>query len=171
MFFRLLLLFTLIPIVELMLLIEIGKATSLQFTIGLILLTGFLGASLSRWQGRAAVQQLREDMAAGRPPAAAAVNGILILIAGAVLLTPGLLTDLFGFSLLIPQVRNWLKAHVVTWATKRVRVQSFGPSGFQSWPPPGAGSPTFEQPRSEPGRVGPKPSDPDIIDVEFEKVD
>lgn len=160
MFFRLLLLFTLIPLIELMLLIEIGKATSFGFTVSLILLTGMIGASLARWQGRQAIVQLKSDMAAGRPPAAAAVNGILILIAGAVLLTPGLLTDLFGFALLIPPIRAWMRSRVVKWLTSNVRVQTFGPGGAQGW---SVGN--EKRPPEKPS------SDPNIIDVEFERVD
>lgn len=160
MFFRLLLLFTLIPLIELTLLIQIGKATSIQFTIGLILLTGLIGASLARWQGRIAVIQLQSDLAAGRPPAASAVNGILILVAGAVLLTPGLLTDIFGFSLLIPQVRNWMRAYVVTWLTRRVKVQTFGSVRGSA----------VEQPRSQ-SNTSSNVGNDDVIDVEFERVD
>lgn len=157
MFFRLLLLFTLIPLIELTLLIQIGKATSVSTTIGLILLTGLIGAALARREGRRAVTQLRQDMAAGKPPAAAAVDGILILVAGAVLLTPGLLTDVFGFSLLIPQVRRWMRTRLVEYFKRNVRVQTFGPGGFaaSTQPPP---EPKVNQ-------------HPDVIDVEFERVD
>lgn len=164
MFLRLLLLFTLVPVIELMLLIEIGKATSFQFTLALILLTGFIGASLARWQGRQAVVQLKAELAAGRPPAAAAVNGILILVAGAVLLTPGLLTDIFGFSLLIPPVRAWMRARLVSWFTRNVKVQTFGPGGVQNW------SPQSTQQVDHQGSDH-KRDDPNIIDVEFERMD
>lgn len=162
MFFRLLLLFTIVPILELTLLIEIGKATSFSFTLALILLTGVIGASLARWQGRQAVALLKADIAAGRPPAASAVNGILVLIAGAVLLTPGLLTDVFGFSLLIPQVRAWMRSHLITFFTKRVRVQTFGPGGSPFGPAGTAGQAQVSDDR---------PTDPNVIDVEFERVD
>lgn len=151
MFARLLLLFTVIPLLELTLLVQIGKATSLTFTVGLVLLTGALGAYLARREGLRAAARLRADTAAGRPPAAAVLDGVLILVAGAVLLTPGLLTDLFGFALLIPQVRTALATRLAEALKRRVRTQMQ----------------TFAAHAGV--RPGPPPSE-DVIDVEFTKV-
>ena len=105
MFLRLLLLFTVVPLVELFLLVKIGTVIGVGPTVLIVLLTGFLGALLARWQGLGVLRRLSGDLTDGRLPADALIDGLLILIAGAVLLTPGLITDAFGFLLLIPQGR------------------------------------------------------------------
>jgi UPF0716 protein FxsA len=102
MFLRLLALFTLVPLIELFLLIEIGRRIGFPATIGLVLGTGVLGAWLARREGLKTLQRVQAEWREGRVPTQALVDGILILIAGAVLLTPGLLTDLAGFFLLLP---------------------------------------------------------------------
>ncbi|MEE8524992.1 MAG: FxsA family protein [Thermoanaerobaculia bacterium] len=112
MFFRLLLLFTAVPLVELALLFEIGKFVGLPATIALVLGTGILGAWLAKREGLRALTRVREEMASGRLPAEALLDGLLILIAGAVLLTPGLLTDVAGFVLLIPASRHAIRRRV-----------------------------------------------------------
>lgn len=105
---RLLLLFTTIPLLELYLLVRIGEAIGLGPTIALILLTGVLGAALARVQGMATWARFQQALAAGRIPARELVEGLLVLVAGAVLLTPGVVTDLAGFLLLVPPARSWL---------------------------------------------------------------
>jgi UPF0716 protein FxsA len=108
-FARLLLLFTLVPLVELFLLLQIGQYIGLPSTLGLVLLTGVLGAWLARQQGLRTLTRLRGELAAGRMPGETLIDGVLILVAGAVLLTPGLLTDLLGFALLTPAVRTVIR--------------------------------------------------------------
>jgi UPF0716 protein FxsA len=112
MFLRLLLLFTAVPLVELALLLEIGQRVGLPATLALVLGTGVLGAWLAKREGLRTLTRVREEMAAGKLPADALLDGLLILIAGAVLLTPGLLTDLFGFVLLIPGSRRAIRRRV-----------------------------------------------------------
>ena len=90
---RLLLAFILIPVVELFLLIEIGRRIGTLPTLVLIVATGVLGAWLVRLQGLSVLRKVQAEMAVGRMPAGAMVDGIIILIAGAVLMTPGVLTD------------------------------------------------------------------------------
>ncbi len=116
MFIRLLLLFTVVPVVELGLLVQLGRYVGLAATIGIVLLTGIIGASLARWQGLATLRRVQADMAEGRAPTGSLVDGLLILVAGAVLLTPGLITDAVGFLLLIPPTRA---------AVRRTLVESF----------------------------------------------
>ena len=106
---RLLLLFVLVPVVELALLIEIGRLVGTPATIGLIVLTGVLGAWLARRQGLGVLRAVRGEMAEGRVPAGTLVDGALIVVAGAVLMTPGVLTDALGFFLLVPAGRRLLK--------------------------------------------------------------
>ena len=112
MFLRLLLLFTAVPLLELALLLWIGRRVGLVATILLVLGTGVLGAWLAKSEGFKAFYRVREEMAAGRLPAEALLDGLLILIAGAVLLTPGLLTDLAGFALLTPFGRRGVRRAV-----------------------------------------------------------
>ena len=109
MFVRLLILFTVVPLVELALLIKLGNLIGLWPTIFIVIATGVLGAALARSQGTRAVGAIRAELAQGRAPTESLINGLLILVGGVVLLTPGLLTDLLGFSLLIPFTRNWFK--------------------------------------------------------------
>lgn len=106
MFGRLLFLFIFIPIIELYLLILLGSRIGPMPTLGLIVFTGFLGASLARAQGLSTLRKIQEEMRKGRPPAQELVEGVMILIGGIVLLTPGILTDLFGFALLLPGFRK-----------------------------------------------------------------
>ena len=102
---RLLLLFIAVPAVELVLLIEIGERIGPLATIGLIIGTGIVGASLARQQGISTLGRLRREW---RNPTGPIVEGVLILVAAAVLITPGVLTDLFGFFCLIPALRRSL---------------------------------------------------------------
>ena len=105
MFLRLLLLFTVVPLIELFLLVKLGTMIGIGATVLIVICTGILGAWLARWQGLGVLRRLTEDLNKGRLPADALIDGLLILIAGAVLLTPGLITDAFGFLLLVPQGR------------------------------------------------------------------
>ncbi|MCP3919490.1 MAG: FxsA family protein [bacterium] len=105
-------LFVLVPTIELALLIEVGQRIGTLATLGLIAVTGVVGASLARTQGLGVIGRLQADMTDGRMPADALLDGVLIMCAGAVLLTPGLLTDAGGFLLLVPAFRGWLKKRV-----------------------------------------------------------
>lgn len=105
MFLRLLLLFTVVPLIELFLLVKLGTIIGIGPTVLIVITTGVLGAWLARWQGLGVLRRLTQDLNEGRLPADALIDGFLILIAGAVLLTPGLITDALGFALLVPQSR------------------------------------------------------------------
>jgi len=106
MFLRLLILFISIPLLEVILFMILGSRIGIPTTIAIVILTGFLGAALTRSQGLRAIANYRRAASEGRLPAREALDGVLILIAGAVLLTPGFLTDAIGFSLLLPPVRD-----------------------------------------------------------------
>lgn len=106
MFLRFLLLLAAIPLLELWLLIEITKRTNLWWTVALVLFTGMLGMSLVRWQGMKALRQIQQQLSSGQSPSLAIISGVLVLVAGAFLLTPGIITDTAGFLLLIPQLRS-----------------------------------------------------------------
>lgn len=121
MFLRLLLLFTVVPLIELALLIQIGRVIGLAATIAIVLLTGIVGATLARWQGLATLRRVQTEMAEGRVPTDALVDGLLILVAGAVLFTPGLITDTIGFLLLIPPTRAAVRRALVDAFRRRVQ--------------------------------------------------
>jgi len=118
---RLLLLFIVVPIVELGLLLQLGKWIGAVETLGLIIATGALGAYLARRQGLGIIRQAQDEMAAGRLPASQLVEGLLILVAGAVLMTPGVLTDAFGFFCLIPVGRRLLKTYLMRRLERSIR--------------------------------------------------
>jgi len=122
MFLRLLLLLTIVPIVEVMLLLRIAERFEWGPTIALVLLTGVLGAWLARREGLKTMVRIQNEMANGVPPTGAMVDGLLILVAGVVLVTPGILTDLCGFALLIPPCRRWFRKRLVRWFKRHVVV-------------------------------------------------
>jgi UPF0716 protein FxsA len=106
---RLALFFVIVPIVELMLLIEMGQVVGLGPTFLLVMVTGVTGAWLARAEGLRVLFQFQKELAAGQLPGQALLDGISVLIGGAFLLTPGVLTDVVGFSLLFPLSRRWLQ--------------------------------------------------------------
>ena len=108
--------FTIIPIIEIYLLIEIGSMFGALTAVTLVILTGFLGAFLARMQGLQTLYRIQESLREGKIPSGELLNALLIVIAGIVLLTPGFLTDTVGFLLLIPPARNsikyWLRCQI-----------------------------------------------------------
>lgn len=104
-FFILVFLFILMPIMEISLLIRVAGQIGILNTVAFALFTAVLGAYLVKQQGMATLAKLQEEANAGRVPARQIVEGVALLVAGAVLLTPGFITDAFGFALLIPPVR------------------------------------------------------------------
>ncbi|MGC6425611.1 MAG: FxsA family protein [Akkermansiaceae bacterium] len=121
MFGKLLTLFILIPLAELFLFATLGKQLGWDKTVAIVILTAILGAALTKSQGRAALEKLHKAIAEGRMPHNEATDGILILIAGAVLLTPGFLTDLFGFLLLLPPVRALLRGRLASKLKEQIK--------------------------------------------------
>lgn len=112
MFFRLLLLFTTVPLVELALLVVIDRHIGLPATLALVLGTAMVGAWLAKSQGLRVLARLQHEIQDGRMPTEPLLDGLMIFVAGAVLLTPGLLTDLFGFFLLAPAGRALVRQAV-----------------------------------------------------------
>ena len=127
MFLYLLLLLTTVPIVELIILFRIADRFEWGPTIALVLITGVLGAWLARREGLKTLGRIQSDLARGVPPTSAMVDGLLILVAGAVLITPGILTDLFGFALLIPPCRSWIRRRLAEAFKKRVIIHHQSP--------------------------------------------
>lgn len=109
MFFRLFLLFTILPLTELYTLIAVGQKFGPGTALGLVLLTGVVGAALVKAQGVHVWQKIQIELSQGRFPGSHLIDGFLLVIAGVVLITPGLITDSVGFLLLIPTTRNLVK--------------------------------------------------------------
>ncbi|AZR74624.1 FxsA protein [Anoxybacter fermentans] len=112
MFIRLLLIFSIIPLIELALLIKVGGYLGIIPTIILVAGTGVVGVSLARSQGFQLIQELKLTLKRGELPADHLIQGLLILIGAAMLLTPGLLTDTVGFLLIIPPTRRFTASYV-----------------------------------------------------------
>ena len=136
MFLKLLTIFILVPILELSLLLRIGSKIGFEATLAIILLTAFIGAILTRTQGSKALSSFRNALAAGKLPHREALDGLLILLAGAVLLTPGFLTDTAGFLLLFAPTRAAIRDRLSAYLKKRIQIIPPGtqqdPSGKQA---------------------------------------
>jgi len=105
----LILLFTLVPIIELAILIGIGKHIGVFYTLSIVIITGVLGAFLAKEQGFKTLKEIETDINSGIMPGEKILDGVIILCGGILLLTPGLLTDIIGLSALIPAIRNLIK--------------------------------------------------------------
>jgi UPF0716 protein FxsA len=125
----LVLLFIAVPLAELAVLIQVGEAIGVWWTIALLVADSILGWWLMRHQGRAAWRRFNEAMQAGRVPTREVLDGALVIFGGALLLTPGFITDILGLILLIPPSRAVVRAvlarriahRMVTVATPRPR--------------------------------------------------
>ncbi|MEW6359128.1 MAG: FxsA family protein [Planctomycetota bacterium] len=125
MLLKLILLFTITPLVELALLIEVGKHIGFLPTLGIVILTGLIGSLLARSQGLRLLRQIRLDLSAGILPTDALLHGLMILLAGALLITPGLITDTAGFLLLLPPARSLLAEYIKHWLRRKIEEGTF----------------------------------------------
>jgi UPF0716 protein FxsA len=123
---RLLLLFVLVPLIELALLIRIGSWLGFWPTMALVIATGALGAVLARSQGTRVLREIRNDLVERRVPTGRLLDGMLVLVGGVVLLTPGLITDIVGLLLLVPFTRQRLKEIVRRRFERMVRSGEVG---------------------------------------------
>jgi len=117
MFRFLFILFIVVPIIEIMVLMNVGAWLGAWPTIAIVIITAWLGAKNVKQQGVATLNSVQTKMAQGEMPSDEIVAGLLLLVAGVLLVTPGFVTDFFGLSLLIPNLRNMLiksvQAHLV----------------------------------------------------------
>ena len=121
MFFLLLLIFILVPVIELALLIQVGQYLGVLPTVILVVGTGAAGAALARSQGIRAFRRLQQTLTSGTFPGDEIFDGVLILAGGLLLLTPGLITDFIGFAALIPVTRHLFKAYIKRAVRQRLR--------------------------------------------------
>ncbi len=151
----LILLFIVVPIAEIYVIIQVGQAIGALWTILLLIVDSIIGARLLSWQGRRAWLRFQETLAAGRVPHREVMDGVLIIVGGAFLLTPGFITDVIGLALLIPPSRGVVRrvlaraivlrrfrrfARVATWTPGPRGPSSPGKPTVYPSPPP-------EQPR------------------------
>ncbi len=118
---KLLLLFILVPALELALLIEVGQHIGTLNTLLLIAVTGVVGASLARRQGLGVLRRMQSEFDQGRVPSGSIVDGVIILLSGALLITPGLLTDTVGFLCLVPTTRALIRSLLWRWLQRYLR--------------------------------------------------
>ena len=155
------LLFVLVPVIEIALFIRVGGAIGLFPTLAIVIATAALGTWMLRREGLATLARARARLEAGELPASQLLEGMLLLVGGTMLLTPGFMTDAAGFLCLLPPTRRWLAARLSAGALGRagvVRGPVGGPAGF---PGVGAGTPRD----GTPGRGG------NVIDGDYERVD
>ena len=128
---KLFLAFTIIPVLEIYLLIKLGTVLGALNTVIIVILTGILGAALARFEGLHTMIRIKEGLNRGEMPAEGMLDALLILIAGIVLLTPGFLTDIAGLLILIPQVRTllkrWLRKKFGDWTQRHQMNINFRP--------------------------------------------
>ena len=121
---RLLLLFIVVPLVELILLMYLADRTHWWVAVSLVVVTGIVGTLLARSQGYRTYRRIRAAMSQGQIPTDALIDAAMIFVAGALLLTPGMLTDAFGLSLLAPPCRRWYRRRLVRWFRSKFTFQT-----------------------------------------------
>ena len=129
MLFKLLLLLVVVPLIELVLLIQVDRVVGLSWTLALIVVTGAVGAALARAQGWRTYRQIQQELGQGRLPTDSLLDALMIFLAGALLLTPGILTDVLGFSLLTPPCRRVYRGWLARWFKSRFKLQGFDRPG------------------------------------------
>ncbi len=151
---RLFLLMVIVPLLDLALLIWLARYTGITFTVCLAVLTAAIGAWLARQQGSAVRSRFAERLQQNQLPTELLSDGAMILLASGMLLSPGLLTDLFGFSLLTPLCRKWYKQLATKWFKKNFKVHVIKPD-FGGSPHQDPNTVDGEVVRSEPSDAAP----------------
>jgi len=129
-FTKLLIIFVIVPVTELYILIEVGKKIGSLTTIGIIILTGIIGACLVKSQGFMILRKIQNDLNEGIMPGDSLIQGTIILAGGILLLTPGFVTDIVGFIFLIPVSRNIVKKYLLKWLKGKIKEGNFYYKGF-----------------------------------------
>ena len=121
-----------VPLIEIYILIQVGRVIGAGTTVALVVFTAVLGAWMLRGQGLATLARARATLDQGQLPAQELVEGLILLLAGVLLLTPGFVTDALGFAALLPPVRRTLAGALAA----RLSIQAMQRRG----PPPGPGA-------------------------------
>ena len=128
MLFWLILLFTIVPLIELAILIYLGTIIGALYTMLIVVVTGILGAILARYQGSSTLSKIRSNIEIGIIPANELFDGALILAGGLLLLTPGIITDIIGFALLVPYTRR-----IVRRLSRSLMLRKIETGGINYW--------------------------------------
>lgn len=120
-------LFLVVPFVELFVILQVGQAIGALNTVAALVLVSVVGAWLVKREGLGVVRRVQERVARGAVPGRELVDGALILFAGALLLTPGFVTDLVAILLLVPPVRAALRTSATRYLRRRADIRTFGP--------------------------------------------
>lgn len=131
MFFKLFFLFALIPVIELAILIKVGSHIGIGYTLLLVIGTAIVGAYLVRLEGFNIMGRFQKNVNEGVFPTEEIFDGAMVLVAGALLLTPGLVTDLTGFLLVFPLSRKIIKGYLKTFIKARTRTITIDPKDFR----------------------------------------
>ena len=123
-------LFLVVPIVEIYLLIEVGSVIGAPLTILLIVATAVIGAFLLRQQGMSTLARFQKNMASGALPAKEMMEGVLLVIGGALLMTPGFFTDTIGFLCLLPFTRQFIVNQIIKRSLFKAQSGKSGSQGF-----------------------------------------
>ena len=143
--------FALVPIVEITVLISVGRSIGVGPTLVLLLVVSILGAALVKREGAKAWRSFQGALAAGRPPAKEVADGAMLLIGGTLLLTPGFVTDVVGTLLVLPPTRALLRRRVTSFVARRLVTRTLGrpTSGMSA----GWAGPEHRRPPTQTGRV------------------
>lgn len=179
------LLFTVFTLAEIFLIFQLAKWTSWGFTILVTIVSAIVGSAMAKREGLAVLARAQAELAQGRFPAGPLADGVMVLLGGVLLITPGLITDVIGFSTLIPVCRRLYARVLLNWGrrTFQARTVTGGAPGvfFHTWH--SGGGPGVRD--AEPGtyhstpadgtgprvRSAPAPPRGDAVDVEFRRVD
>lgn len=132
---RLFLLFVCVPLIDLIILLRIGRILGFWQTLGVVILTGAVGAFLARSQGIKTLSRIQAELSAGRMPTDELADGALILLASALLLTPGFLTDVVAVAFLIPICRKFVRQYLIRFFKSRVTITHLNVPGNVSGAP------------------------------------
>jgi len=176
-------LFIVMPIAEIAVLIQVGGAIGGWTTIGIVILTAVIGTAMLRQQGIATLNKAQQRMQSGEMPAQQMLEGLLLLIGGELLLTPGFITDFFGFCTLIPISRRFLAAKLSTGVLANMNIvvggtQVNGGEGMSSRQhhspggnPNGQKGPNADAQMRNRRQNGAGGSDPNVIEGDFDRLD
>ena len=126
-------LFLLIPIIEIFFLIKVGEVIGAWPTIILVVLTAVIGAALLRQQGLSTLARLQQNLGQGKLPAQEMIEGILLAVGGALLMTPGFVTDTIGFLCLLPVTRQWLAKAIIKRSAMQMQIKMGGFAQGSQW--------------------------------------
>ena len=129
------LLFIIVPALEIVVIIHVGEVIGGFATFGIIVATGIIGAALAKQQGMAAIREVQESLSSVQEIGTSMASAALLLVAGVCMITPGFITDISGFLLLIPPLRRLIAEKISEKARSRIVVMG-GPHSSEDFSPP-----------------------------------